>query len=117
MSSLLWPIVLVNIANVFGAAGGLLIKKATNKMAFTLSSILFNRQLFIGIALYFIGTVLFVPALKFGELSVLYPFVAITYIWTILFSIKFLNEKMNAFKWIGALLIICGISIIGLGSV
>jgi uncharacterized membrane protein len=116
MTSLFWPILCVNIANLFGAAGGLLIKKATKKMSFKISSILFNTQFFLGIALYFIGTAIFIPALKFGELSVLYPFVATTYIWSILFSIKFLNEKMNAFKWIGVLLIICGVSIIGLGS-
>jgi uncharacterized membrane protein len=59
---------------------------------------------------------LFIPALKGGDLSVLYPFVALAYIWVSLLSVKFLGEKMNKFKWLGIALIIIGVSFIGIGS-
>ena len=36
--------------------------------------------------------------LKGGDLSILYPFVALTYIWVSLLSVKFLGEKMNLIK-------------------
>ena len=75
-----------------------------------------NYHLFGGVGLYAIGTILFIPALKGGELSVLYPFVALNYIWVSLLSVKFLGEKMNRFKWLGIALIIIGVSFIGLGS-
>ncbi|MCH8312753.1 MAG: EamA family transporter [Nitrospinae bacterium] len=75
-----------------------------------------NYNLLIGIFFYAIATLIFIPALKFGELSVLYPFVATVYIWTTLFSIKFLNENMNKWKWFGIIFIILGVSLIGFGS-
>jgi drug/metabolite transporter (DMT)-like permease len=75
-----------------------------------------NYNLFGAVALYAIGTALFIPALKGGELSVLYPIVALTYIWVSFLSVKFLGEKMNKLKWLGIALIILGVSFIGLGS-
>ena len=66
--------------------------------------------------MYALGTVLFIPALKGGDLSILYPFVALTYIWVSLLSVKFLGEKMNFMKWMGISLIIVGVSFIGIGS-
>ena len=75
-----------------------------------------NYHLFGGVILYALGTIFFIPALKGGDLSVLYPFVALGYIWVSLLSVKFLGEKMNKFKWIGISLIIIGVTFIGLGS-
>ena len=69
-----------------------------------------------GVALYGVGTVLFIPALRGGDLSVLYPFVSLNYIWVSLLSVRFLGEKMNRLKWLGVALIILGVSFIGIGS-
>jgi uncharacterized membrane protein len=69
-----------------------------------------------GIGFYGVSTAMFIPALKGGELSVLYPLVALTYVWVSLLSVKFLNEKMNKMKWIGILLILFGVTLIGIGS-
>ena len=66
--------------------------------------------------MYAVGTILFIPALKGGDLSILYPFVALAYVWVSLLSVKFLGEKMNLVKWIGIALIIIGVSLIGIGS-
>jgi len=59
---------------------------------------------------------MFIPALKGGDLSILYPFVSVTYVWVALLSVRFLGEKMNKFKWIGIAMIILGVSFIGIGS-
>ncbi len=75
-----------------------------------------NPQLIISLFFYGIGTVLFIIALKAGELSVLYPLVATTYIWIAFLSIKMLKEKMNFYKWLGIAIIIIGVSFIGFGS-
>jgi len=69
-----------------------------------------------GIALYAVGTALFIPALKGGDLSILYPFVSVTYVWVALLSVKYLGEKMNKYKWAGITLIILGVTFIGIGS-
>ena len=116
MTTQIWAIGLVTLATLVGAFGPILLKKASAKKLSSIKSLMVNYHLFGGVALYGIGTILFIPALKGGELSVLYPFVALAYIWVSLLSVKFLGEKMNKYKWIGIFLIILGVSFIGLGS-
>ena len=116
MTTQLWAMGLVILATLVGAFGPIMLKKASAKKLSSISSLIKNYYLFIGIILYGLGTVLFIPALKGGDLSVLYPFVALVYIWVSLLSVKFLGEKMNRFKWIGVALIIIGVIFIGLGS-
>ena len=116
MTTKLWSILLLVFATLIGAFGPILLKKASAKSLSKISSLATNYNLFGGVALYGIGTILFIPALRGGELSVLYPFVALSYIWVSLLSTKFLGEKMNKYKWMGIALIIMGVSFIGLGS-
>ncbi|MBL7056139.1 EamA family transporter [Candidatus Woesearchaeota archaeon] len=116
MPTELWAIGLVLAATLVGAFGPILLKKASEKKLSKISSLIRNYHLMGGVALYGVGTVLFIPALKGGDLSVLYPFVSLTYVWVSLLSVKFLGEKMNRMKWLGILSIIIGVSLIGLGS-
>ena len=116
MATQLWAIGLVVIATLVGAFGPIFLKKASAKKLSSIKSLAANHDLFVGISLYGLGTILFIPALKGGDLSVLYPFVALTYIWVSLLSVKFLGEKMNKLKWLGIILIIIGVSFIGIGS-
>jgi len=111
-----WAIGLVIIATLVGAFGPILLKKASAKKLSKISSLIKNYHLMGGVALYGLGTLLFIPALKGGDLSILYPFVSLTYIWISLLSVKFLGEKMNLWKWGGVGLIIVGVSFIGIGS-
>jgi len=116
MNLLLLSITLVNIGNIFGALGSMYIKKGADKFKLSVRSIIRNKEIILGLVLYGIATIIFIPALKFAELSIVFPFVALTYVWIIFFSIKFLKEKMNSYKWIGIILIIIGVIFIGLGS-
>ncbi len=116
MATQAWAIGLVILATLVGAFGPILLKKASSKKLSKISELATNYSLFGGVALYALGTLLFIPALKGGDLSVLYPFVALSYVWVSLLSVKFLGEKMNKLKWIGIALIIIGVSFIGLGS-
>ncbi len=116
MATELWAIGLVISATLVGAFGPILLKKASAKKLSNIKSLMSNYHLFGGVFLYGLGTLLFIPALKGGDLSILYPFVALTYIWVSLLSVKFLGEKMNLIKWMGISLIIVGVSFIGIGS-
>jgi len=116
MPAELWAIGLVISATLVGSFGPILLKKASTKKLSNISSLMKNYHLIGGVALYALGTILFIPALKGGDLSILYPFVALTYIWVSLLSVKFLGEKMNSIKWFGIMFIILGVSFIGIGS-
>jgi drug/metabolite transporter (DMT)-like permease len=52
--------------------------------------------------------------LKYGDLSTLYPFIALSYVWTFLFSVIFFKENSHALKIIGCVLIILGVSLLGM---
>jgi len=116
MATQLWAIGLVIMATFVGAFGPILLKKASAKDIFSIKSLMKNYHLMGGVALYALGTMLFIPALKGGDLSILYPFVSLTYVWICLLSMKFLGEKMNFLKWLGIAAIILGVSFIGFGS-
>ena len=116
MPTELWAIGLVILATFVGAFGPILLKKASAKSLSKVKSLMTNYHLFGGVSLYAIGTILFIPALKGGDLSILYPFVALAYVCVSLLSVKFLGEKMNSMKWIGIACIIIGVSLIGMGS-
>jgi len=105
---------LVLIATFIGAIATLLIKKSTiNK---TWKKTLFSSLLWTGLFLYGLSVLIYFSVLRNEELSIIYPLVSTTYIWTTLFSVKFLKEKMDPWKWTALVGIIIGIVLIGIGS-
>lgn len=95
-------LLLVFIAAILGSYGALYLKKASKKFKLT-------KDLIKGASLYGAALILIIIALKYGPLSVVYPFVSIQYIFVSLLSVKYLNEKMTRLKWVGILLILIGV--------
>ena len=116
MATSLFSVFLVLLGTLVGAFGPILLKKASSKKLSEFKALITNYDLIGGVFLYVLGTILFILALRGGELSVLYPFVSVTYIWVCILSMKFLGEKMNLLKWGGIAMIILGVSFIGIGS-
>jgi len=112
----LWAILLVVFATLIGSWGSLLLKKGAEAFSLNLRKLFSNYHVLLGLFLYVVSSVFFIWALTGGELTVLYPVTSLTYIWVALMSVKFLNERMNKFKWLGIVLIMVGISLIGAGS-
>lgn len=79
-------------------------------------SLITNLPLIAGYVLYGINTVMLVLALREGELSVLYPIIALTYVWVTLASYVRLHESPNIYKNAGVTAIILGVIVIGRGS-
>ena len=69
-----------------------------------------------GYACLGVMTILVVLALRGGHLSVLYPIMALAYVWVTILSPMFFQDDINASKVIGLTLIIVGVSFIGAGS-
>ena len=73
-------------------------------------------QLFAGYCLYGIFTVLFVYALRHGELSVRYPLISLSYVWVTITAVLAFHESVNPFKIIGVAVIILGVAVLGFGG-
>ena len=113
MATAVWAIIAMVVVSVFSAIATYFLKLASGKMAFSISKLLKNWKLIIGLFLYGIATLISLVALKAGDLSVLYPFVALQYVWTGFISMKFLKEKMTLMKWLGVCMIVLGVVLIG----
>jgi drug/metabolite transporter (DMT)-like permease len=74
-----------------------------------------NWHLFLGYSLYGLSTAVLIVALKYGELSILYPVIALTYVWVMGLSVIFYNESINAFKLIGLATVVLGVAVLGKG--
>ncbi|MBI4918423.1 EamA family transporter [archaeon] len=116
MPTELWAVSLVIIAGVFGAFGPIFLKMGSANLNRNFSAQLKNYKLLLGIFIYLFSAVLFIPALKGGDLSLLYPLVSLSYVWVSILSVIILKERMGFVKWSGIFLILIGVSFIGLGS-
>jgi len=102
------------LCTLLGAAGQVLIKMGAaslhgqNPIAMVL-----NPQIFAGYALYGMMTVLFVFALREEELSILYPIIALTYVWVAGLAVYFFHEHLNVYKLIGVAAIVAGVGVLG----
>ncbi|MFH1398642.1 MAG: EamA family transporter [Candidatus Woesearchaeota archaeon] len=107
-------ILLVIISSPISAYAAILLKRASKSLK--LRNFYQNKQLLIGLFLYGCAALTYIFALKGAELSVLYPLVSLTYVWTVILSAKLLKEKINSSKWLGVAMILVGVSLIGFGS-
>ncbi len=105
-------LVLVISSTLLGAGGALFFKKGVGSIRKMFTS----GYLWYGLFLYGLSVILYVAALRFEELTVVYPLVSLTYIWTIIFAAKYLNEKITSTKIIAVSGIIVGVLFITLAG-
>ena len=111
-----WAIGMILIATILGAFGAIYLKRGAEVLEFNLKKLIKNRKLIYGFLLYGISSLFFIVGLKGGELSILYPMVALSYVWIAILSVKILKEHMGLWKWLGVALIVFGVGLIGYGS-
>ncbi|MBI1936061.1 hypothetical protein HYS31_06490 [Candidatus Woesearchaeota archaeon] len=116
MTTKLWAALLVLFTTLLTSSAQVLWKIGSKTLEPSIASVLSNYYLLGGVLLYVIGGIFIIISFRGGEVSVLYPIIATSYIWVNLMSTRFLGESMNAFKWAGVLAIIAGIASIGFGS-
>lgn len=109
-------IIIVVITTIFTSVGQILLKMGVNDLNLEILALITNYPLILGFVSYLVGAVLLIYAMKYGELSVLYPFIALSFIWVGLMSVVILGEIMTVTKWIAIGLILAGVSTLGIGS-
>lgn len=116
MATKLWAAVLVLFTTLLTSSAQILWKKGSATLTFNLFGIITNQYIIGGIILYVIGGTFLIISFRGGEVSVLYPIIATSYIWVSFLSMIYLGEIMNALKWTGIISIISGIALIRFGS-
>lgn len=111
------PVGLVFCCTILGAAAQVLMKTGANHMVQPgLLGMATNLPLMAGYCLYGISTLLLVLALKDGELSLLYPVIALTYVWVTILSFLIFHDDINPWKVLGIVLIVSGVGVLGKGG-
>jgi drug/metabolite transporter (DMT)-like permease len=108
-----WSIILLTaLAAFIGSIGQLEFKQGANVLQWDIKMLLTNYHLIAGVVVYALSTVLYIYALNKGNLSVLYPIIATSYIWTLIFSKVFLKEPVGLTSWAGVFFILLGVALI-----
>ena len=110
--------IVVAACTVLGAVAQFLIKVGMNPdhVPHNLAGLLTDVPLIAGYACYGLFTVAMVLALREGELSKLYPIIALTFVWVTLLSYLVLKETPNIYKNVGIVIIVLGVGVLGRGG-
>jgi multidrug transporter EmrE-like cation transporter len=109
-------ILMVFGASVLGSFGAVFLKLGAGRLHRQLASLLLNWRLAAGVALYLLSFVFYFLGVRQGELSILYPMVALGYLWTLIWSRLFFGEPITRAKLAGIGLILFGIVLLNLGN-
>jgi drug/metabolite transporter (DMT)-like permease len=106
---------------LIGATAQVLIKSGANHLSHpgfvaALVGMLTNPPLFFGYCLYGVFTALMVYALRDGELSILFPLIALQYVWVSILSVVIFHEAMSPLKGAGVVTIVIGVAVLGRGG-
>jgi uncharacterized membrane protein len=114
MKTPLISIVYFLIASILGALGQYLYKAGADTSGKSIKSYLLNYKLLAGVACYIGVMVLFVAAFKKGgELSVLYPIYATTFIWGALIAMLAFGTPIKPINIMGMVLLLGGMYLMG----
>ena len=108
--------ILVSACTVLNAVAQLLFKLGSRNLVLTPAGLATNAPLIAGCACYGLFTIAMVLALREGELSMLYPIIALSYVWVTLISYLLLKETPNLYKNLGIVTIVVGVAILGRGG-
>ena len=115
MTPLVKSISLVLTASVIGSLGMAFLKMGSAHLTRSIWSFL-NPKLLFGIALFLFSSVFYAWGIKDGQLSVLYPMVAVSYVWGLFWARLFFKEALTKQKFMGLGLILLGVCFVGMGS-
>ena len=109
-------ILLMVFCTIFTTIGQVMFKITSDSIQYSLFSLITNVPFILGLISYGVGALLLITALKYGELSVLYPIVSLTFIWVVIASAIMFAEPITTIKVFGIGSIILGVSLLPRGK-
>lgn len=104
-------------ASLIGAAGQFLYKSGAESAGGSVVSYLLNVRILAGVLCYVAVMILFVAAFKKGgELSVLYPIYATTFIWAALIGLAAYGTPISFVNVLGMVLVVAGMLLMGVSG-
>lgn len=91
---------------LLGSFASFFLKKSSSSNG--VLSLLKNINLYVGAFLYLLSAIINIYILKYLPYSVVLPLTSITYLWTMIISLKLLNERITSKKILGILCILMG---------
>jgi len=109
-------ILLVLVSVVLGAFGQISMKRGLKNRPIQINELLsvkffntvFEPNVFLGVALYIVATLVWLVVLSNAEVSQVYPLIALGYIVAAVFARIYLGENISFLKWLGIILIVAG---------
>ena len=106
-------IVIILFTTLLTSGAQILLKLGINTSGFSFMNLATNYYLIFGFFLYGVAGILTISAFRKGEVTVLYPIFATSYVWVAILSNYLLKEELNLFRWFGIILIVFGVSLLG----
>jgi len=104
---------IVVCCSILGAIGQIMFAKGSQTINLSKPiELLTNYSLIVGFVCYGIATVVYIIMLQYGNVSVLYPIIALSYVWVLFLSAFLLGQPLTTFKMLGVALIIIGVGAI-----
>ncbi|GCC10327.1 4-amino-4-deoxy-L-arabinose-phosphoundecaprenol flippase subunit ArnF [archaeon] len=100
------------ICALLGSVAQILFKFSTPNINFSYLQSFLNGYLIIGFIIYGIAFILYIYALRNIKVSILYSTIAMSYVFVLFLSHIFLKEKISYWNYMGAFLIVIGITFI-----
>ena len=108
-------IVLVIVASFIGSFGAVLLKAGSMRVKRGIQDMILNPLIILGCFTYVLSSFFFILAIRQGELSFLYPMVALSYVWTLLWSRLVFGEPFTRNKFLGIAMILVGVALLNVG--
>ncbi|MBI5832933.1 MAG: multidrug resistance protein [Armatimonadetes bacterium] len=109
------------IALALGTAGNTFMKMGLNRHGqiesiASLFGALMQLRIIIGLGFFVVSSMLYLTVMSKMPLSVLYPMVALNYIFVTISARYFLGEPVNAMRVVGLSVIVAGVVLVGLSQ-
>ncbi len=108
-------LLLAVLVTLLGAGGALVIKRGSRAFGFSIRGTILNPWLVGGGILYLGGAAVYAVLLTRLPMSVAYPLTSMQYLWIAFTSSWLLDERVDAWRIAGILLIIGGVTLLAAG--